>query len=126
MVGLTRKELEYHVMKDRVAGASVASIAGTYRISHKRVNSIIESVLMRTPVMDARKIKLLELQRLDELFKAAYSRAIEGNLAAIETCLKVMDRRARYLGLDNLNDDNGVETVRTLLDELVNVSSSVN
>ena len=36
-----------------------------------------------------------------------------------------MDRRARYLGLDNLNEDNGVETVRTLLDELVNVSSSV-
>lgn len=43
----------------------------------------------------------LELARLDVLQKAIWPEAKEGNPRAIETALKVLDRRAKLLGLDS-------------------------
>ena len=53
----------------------------------------------------------LELMRLDELHQVAYKQAIEdGSLSAIDRVLKIMERRAKLLGLDavdrpEMNDD---------------------
>jgi hypothetical protein len=43
----------------------------------------------------------LELARLDVLQKAIWPEAMEGNPRAIETALKILDRRAKLLGLDS-------------------------
>lgn len=43
----------------------------------------------------------LELARLDVLQKAVWPEAMEGNPRAIETALKILDRRAKMLGLDS-------------------------
>ncbi|MFF4644978.1 hypothetical protein [Streptomyces sp. NPDC001389] len=43
----------------------------------------------------------LELARLDLLQKAIWPEATEGNPRAIETALKILDRRAKLLGLDS-------------------------
>jgi hypothetical protein len=48
----------------------------------------------------ADELRTLELQRLDRLQAAAWADALKGNLRAIETVLKVVDRRCRLLGLD--------------------------
>lgn len=42
----------------------------------------------------------LELMRLDELLYALWERALGGDLSAIACVLKIMDRRAKLLGLD--------------------------
>ncbi|MDJ0342277.1 hypothetical protein QMK19_03625 [Streptomyces sp. H10-C2] len=42
----------------------------------------------------------LELGRLDAMQLAIWPEAMAGNTRAIETCLKILDRRAKYLGLD--------------------------
>lgn len=42
----------------------------------------------------------LELMRLDELMYALWERALEGDLSAVACLLKIMDRRAKLLGLD--------------------------
>ena len=42
----------------------------------------------------------LELMRLDELQFAIWDRAIDGDLPAAHCVLKIMDRRAKLLGLD--------------------------
>lgn len=42
----------------------------------------------------------MELTRLDSLQAVAWRRARQGDLAAIDRILKIMERRAQYLGLD--------------------------
>jgi len=49
----------------------------------------------------AEAVRDLELQRLDHLQEAAWSKATDGDLRAIDTCLRVMERRSRMLGLDS-------------------------
>ena len=57
----------------------------------------IKNELIFESVDEARK---LELMRLDELQFALWDRAINGDLPAANCVLKIMDRRAKLLGLD--------------------------
>jgi hypothetical protein len=61
--------------------------------AHQRIKSewIFESI---------EKARQLELMRLDELQVAVWDRAISGDLPAAHCVLKIMDRRAKLLGLD--------------------------
>lgn len=58
------------------------------------------SRLRETMGEDAEAIRQVELERLDRLTEAVWSRATAGDDSAIDRVLKLMDRRARYLGLD--------------------------
>jgi hypothetical protein len=50
---------------------------------------------------EAAHVRDLELQRLDDLYLIAYRAIIDGNdLAGIDRCLRIMERRAKLLGLD--------------------------
>jgi hypothetical protein len=50
---------------------------------------------------EAVHVRDLELQRLDDLYLIAYRAIIDGyDLAGIDRCLRIMDRRAKLLGLD--------------------------
>ena len=50
---------------------------------------------------EAVHVRDLELQRLDDLYLIAYRAIIGGNnLAGIDRCLRIMERRAKLLGLD--------------------------
>ena len=61
--------------------------------AHQRIKSewIFESI---------EEARHLELMRLDELQVAVWDRAINGDLPAAHCVLKIMDRRAKLLGLD--------------------------
>jgi len=46
-------------------------------------------------------VRDLELQRLDDLYLIAYRAIIDGyDLAGIDRCLRIMERRSKLLGLD--------------------------
>lgn len=47
-----------------------------------------------------KRLLYLELERLDQLQAAIYPDAIKGNEKKITAVLKIMDRRAKYMGLD--------------------------
>ena len=50
---------------------------------------------------EAVHVRDLELQRLDELYLIAYHAISDGNdLAGIDRCLRIMERRAKLLGID--------------------------
>lgn len=48
----------------------------------------------------ARDVLSLELSRLDGLMEPMWVQARKGNQGAVDRALRIMDRRARYLGLD--------------------------
>ena len=62
----------------------------------KAVQAALRTTL-REPADDVRK---LELERLDRLTLALWPRAQQGEAEAIDRVLKLMDRRAKLLGLD--------------------------
>ena len=49
---------------------------------------------------EAVHVRDLELQRLDALYLKAWEAVEEGDLPAIDRCLRIMERRAKLLGLD--------------------------
>lgn len=50
---------------------------------------------------DADDVRQIEVQRLDDMFNVAFVKAIKGDLKAMEQVVKIMDRRAKFLGLDS-------------------------
>lgn len=48
----------------------------------------------------AEEVRQLELQRLDALLLGVWKKAKDGDPAAVDRVLRIMDRRAAYLGLD--------------------------
>jgi len=68
------------------------------RYAHKDVTRELER--LRSEIAeDGEAVRQLELDRLDRLTEAFWSRAKDGDEAAAEKVLRIMDRRARYLGL---------------------------
>jgi hypothetical protein len=74
-----------------------------YELGYSAVSSAYEAVMtalkdtLREPAEEVRK---LELDRLDAMLNAIWPQALSGDLKAIDSVLRLMDRRARYLGLD--------------------------
>ncbi len=88
--------LEYRKM-----GASYAAIAQQVGYAGPQgAYEAVMSALRRITEEPAREVLRLELERLDALFLAAYTKAQAGDLFALDACLKVMQRRAALQGLD--------------------------
>lgn len=49
----------------------------------------------------AHEVRQIEIERLDAMWRAVYEKATNGDYKAIDQCLKIMERRSRYLGLDS-------------------------
>jgi hypothetical protein len=49
---------------------------------------------------DTQELRALELARLDRLQAATWTSALAGDVKAVETSLRIIDRRCRLLGLD--------------------------
>ncbi len=59
-----------------------------------------------------------EVDRLDAMLQGLWPSARKGGVQSIDRVLKIMDRRARYLGLDNGLRSDSVEEARSMLGEL--------
>ena len=85
----------------RKRGASLADIAATLEISTSTASNDLRAALSSVrDTTDAQDARTLELERLDRMLLAVYPDAIAGDDRKIATVLKLMERRARYLGLD--------------------------
>lgn len=60
----------------------------------------IQTALRKTIQEPADEVRSLELARLDSMLRAIWTRILDGNDYAIDRGLKIMERRAKMLGLD--------------------------
>lgn len=101
-------------MRLRVQGFSFSDIAD--RLGYNSTQAAYDAVkraLDRTEREPADALRTLESERLDQLWQRAYLLALNGDLAAAATAMKIMERRAKLLGLDapaktELSGANGV------------------
>lgn len=87
----------------RLSGASVGAIAGKLGLSKSTVHKhLTKAMVEATEALDrpASEIKALELARLDRLLLAVWGNASKGDVQHVDRALKIMERRAKLLGLD--------------------------
>ena len=53
----------------------------------------------------ARENLRMDLQRLDVMFKQTFARAKNGDFRAMNTCLNIIDRRARIFGYEDMDPE---------------------
>jgi hypothetical protein len=84
--------IQGHTFEQIASEVGYSGPSGAWQ-AHQRIKSewIFESI---------EEARQLELMRLDELQVAVWDRAINGDLPAAHCVLKIMDRRAKLLGLD--------------------------
>lgn len=112
----TRKQ---EALAMRLAGASTRVIAARLNVHPSTVYAWVRDAIAAIPQEQAEELRTLELERLDALFFAVYRDALAGDTRAVDACLRIMERRARYLNLDAAPTV-GLEQVGSLLDRLVN------
>lgn len=87
----------------RKAGATYAHIAQVLNITETAARKAVLRALARLNEKvseSAEEVRRLELERLDALLAALWGKAQAGDGAAIDRVLRIMERRARLLGLD--------------------------
>ena len=98
---LNAAERQRQALELRKAGATYEVIA--QKLGYRGPSSAygaIKSALHKTLQPPADEVRALEIERLDALLLALWPQARQGNHGAIDRVLKVMERRARLLGLD--------------------------
>lgn len=74
------------------------------RYAHKDVIRTLEEY--RSEISESlTEVLELEVSRLDALLAAVWEKAVAGKYEAIDRVLKIMDRRARHLGLDKASEE---------------------
>jgi hypothetical protein len=93
---------ERQVIELRRAGATFDDIARTLNYANpsgawQAYNRALQRTLVTAGAEEARTE---ELDRLDRLQRAVWGNAMQGEIASVQAVLRIMDRRAKYLGLD--------------------------
>jgi hypothetical protein len=98
---ITAAERQAKALEMRKGGATFAVIAA--RLGFKGPQGAHETVskaIALIPREAADELRAMEVERLDAMLAGLYARACKGDEAAIDRVLRIMERRARFLGLD--------------------------
>lgn len=92
---------ENHALELRRAGASFTAIGEAIQTDRSNAAKIVKRALGRVHQEPATEIRKLEAERLDRLQLTFWQKAISGDGRAFDRVIRVMERRARLLGLDH-------------------------
>ncbi|MCG5495636.1 TetR family transcriptional regulator C-terminal domain-containing protein [Ectothiorhodospira variabilis] len=111
--------LRNEAVRLRREGASCGQIADHLQISRSRAHQLICEVLETLEgesITEGRQLRALEAERLDALQHGLWEAAVGGDMMAVDRVLRIMERRAKLLGLDSpakysATDPSGEEAV---------------
>lgn len=94
-------EIEAQVVALRTAGRSFEQIAIEAGLSGRsQAFRVLQRALRRHPAERVDDHRAVDLARLDVLTSVVWPRALTGDAKAVGSMLRIMERRARLLGLD--------------------------
>lgn len=103
-----RNDLAIQAYKLKTEGYSWYEIAEELGISEGHVQTLIsERIALAADLVDIgskRHILGMELDRLDRLQRAVWPTAMTGDVRSVEAVLKVIDKRTKLLGLDQVTN----------------------
>lgn len=102
-VRLKASERRARAFRLRLAGAKFREIGQQLGCTEQRAHQIITDEIARISEKCtelAEQVRTLELERLDVLQMGCWRNATQGNLGSVDRVLRIMERRAKLLGLD--------------------------
>ncbi len=87
----------------RIEGKTYKEIGQELGVTPTRARQLVAEALAaieKDTAESAEELRRLELDRLDQLQSGLWQEAAGGNLKAVGAALKIMERRARLVGLD--------------------------
>lgn len=100
-VVMAARDKQRRALELRAEGRTLADIADELGYADKAsAHNAITRTLDRHESAAVDELRALEGARLDLLQKAVWPLAMAGDLAAVRECVRIIDRRARLLGLD--------------------------
>ena len=97
------REREEEALKLRLGGLTYRVIGERMGISESGAYKAVIRALKRLNERIAEKaeeVRRMELERLDKMLRGLWPAALRGHQGAIDRVLRIMQRRAMYLGLD--------------------------
>lgn len=129
---VSEAEITANCLNLRTQGKSIAKIAETLEISTGKVHKIISKSLSEAILLQgkdyAEQTLALELQRLDELYNKAFDALCADplTLTGIKDCVKIVELRAKLIGLGSgkvdekeENEDESVDTKNKKLENML-------
>lgn len=102
VISLRKAGHRYQDIVDRTIekfGLDVLPKGWDTRYAYKDVKRELDK-LNKERTLALEEIRTLEVQRIDELLTVIWPMAMGGNLGAVDRIIRLMERRARYEGLD--------------------------
>lgn len=84
----------------RKYGYSYEQVAEHFEVSTAAARALVKNAMEQAIREPGQEVIDLELERLDQLYRLAMNAAVAGDTDAITKALAIMQRRAKYLGLD--------------------------
>lgn len=107
---LEQAELAKRAYEMRISGKSWWDISKALGVNeHTAANLMHERLRKVSELVDEgskRNLLITELERLDRLQSAVWEKAMEGDVKSISVALAVIDRRAKFLGLEEASSVN--------------------
>ena len=101
-VDIERMEEEWKAVELRKAGLPYETIARKLGLGNSSCAQLmVKRALARVDAEATKDLRDIECRRLDDMLFAIWNHVRQGHLGAIEKALKIMERRARLLGLDS-------------------------
>ena len=98
---VAKAELAREVLRLRGTGASYDQIAEELKLANRSVPWKLFKFAIKEVIREpAEAVLTIELSRLDAMLSALWPRVADGDTQAIDRALRIMERRAAYLGLD--------------------------
>lgn len=114
-----RRHRQAQALALRQSGASYRAIAKELGVDASTAYRDVDAALKEVTQEPAQTVLAMELARLDDMQLALRSKALKGDDKAITTSIRLMDRRAKYLGLDNAAAPDVSEEAKAALDALM-------
>ena len=88
------------IWRAHLFGKTQEAIAEEFDVSQQRVSQIVREVRESLPETDLMEMRRADLERLDAMLPNNIMLAVAGDKDAVSSVLKIMERRAKLLGLD--------------------------
>ena len=102
-MGTTKMEAErqrYKMLELRLKGKTYRQIGEKLGCTAQNVHKEIQQAFKERPIENIEEVRQLELDRLDRMIEPLEDNVNRGDVRHVEAMLKLMDRRAKLLGLN--------------------------
>lgn len=111
---IAKAERQRHALELRKQGFTYEAIGLALICSTSNAHKLVREGIEAIPAEAAKDVRSLELARLDKMQEGLWDGAKRSNVKQVFAVLAIMERRARYLGLDKQTEGGGGEIERGL------------